>query len=143
MRGTYDKAGSGPAMAKFIALVMFDGLLSDDYVDQPAPDPAAFGMSTEDDGSRTDPLMRNMPSCVAYAPDLDALAALGTRLVLAAGAGSHQEMAARGGRSVAAALGLPVAEFPGDHAGFLGGEFGQHGEPEAFAATLRATLDGS
>ena len=31
----------------------------------PPPDPAMFGMSSEDDGSRTDPLMRNMPGCVA------------------------------------------------------------------------------
>ena len=32
-----------PAMAKFIQLVMHQGLLPDDYLDQPAPDPAQFG----------------------------------------------------------------------------------------------------
>ena len=32
--------------------------------------------------------------------------------------------------------------FPGDHGGFLGGEFGQTGEPEAFAAKLREVLGG-
>jgi hypothetical protein len=35
---------------------------------------------------------------------------------------------------------VPVTEFPGDHAGFLGGEYGQHGEPDAFAAKLREVL---
>jgi hypothetical protein len=28
----------------------------------------------------------------------------------------------------------------GDHGGFLGGEYGQTGEPDAFAATLREVL---
>jgi hypothetical protein len=35
----------------------------------------------------------------------------------------------------------PVA-FPGGHGGFLGGEYGQTGEPDAFAATLRQVLAG-
>ena len=35
----------------------------------------------------------------------------------------------------------PVA-FPGGHGGFLGGEYGQTGEPDAFAATLRTVLVG-
>ncbi len=30
--------------------------------------------------------------------------------------------------------------FPSGHAGFLGGEYGQTGEPEAFAAKLREVL---
>jgi hypothetical protein len=44
---------------------------------------------------------------------------------------------------VAAALGLPLTEFPSHHGGFLGGEFGQAGQPEAFAERLRGVLDGS
>ena len=95
----------------------------------------------EDDGSRTDPLMRNMPSCNAYAPNVAALAALGPRLVLAVGVESGQQMAARGGRSVAEAVGVPVTEFPSNHGGFLGGEYGQQGDSEAFAAALRSRLD--
>ena len=43
MRATYDAQGSGPAMAKFIAFVMYDGLVPEDYLDQPAPDPASSG----------------------------------------------------------------------------------------------------
>ncbi|MPZ67283.1 MAG: hypothetical protein GEU83_17860 [Pseudonocardiaceae bacterium] len=91
--------------------------------------------------SRTDPLMRNMPACNAYRPDFGALTALGSRLVLAAGVESGQQLAARGARSVTGQLGLPVTEYPSHHGGFLGGEYGQHGDPEAFATALRATLD--
>ena len=31
--------------------------------------------------------------------------------------------------------------FPSDHGGFLGGEYGQPGEPRAFAAKLREVLE--
>lgn len=49
---TYQREGYGPAMAKFIQLVMYQGPLPDDYLDQPVPDPAQFGLPAEDDGSR-------------------------------------------------------------------------------------------
>ena len=141
MRATYDAHGSGQAMAKFISFVMYDGLVPDDYLDQPAPDPATFGMSSEDDGNRTDPLMRNMPDSNTYEPDVEKLAAFGDRLVVAVGAESNQELAARGARSVAEAIGVPVTEYPSNHGGFLGGEYGQQGDPDAFAAALHASLD--
>jgi pimeloyl-ACP methyl ester carboxylesterase len=140
MKETYRTQGNGPAMAKFIALVMYDGVLTPDYLDRPAPDPAMFGMSAEDDGNRTDPLMRNTPECQAFRPDYAALAALGDRLIVAVGAASGDILAARGARQVAARLGREAEVFPGDHAGFLDGEYGQTGEPEAFAAKLRAVL---
>ena len=53
MKATYATSGDGPAMAKFIALVMGQGELPADYLDQPAPDPAQFGQSSEDDGTAT------------------------------------------------------------------------------------------
>ena len=137
---TYRSAGHGPAMAKFIALGMYDGELPVDYIDRPAPDPAQFGMSAEDDGNRADPLMRNFPACNLYTPDAAALGALGDRLVVVVGKNSGETMAARGARSVAAAVGVQASEFAGDHGGFLGGEYGQMGEPDAFAADLRAAL---
>jgi hypothetical protein len=31
-------------------------------------------------------------------------------------------------------------KFPSNHGGFLGGEYGQTGKPEEFAAALRETL---
>jgi len=36
----YQRDGFGPAMAKFIQLVMYPGLLPDNYLDRCAPDPA-------------------------------------------------------------------------------------------------------
>jgi hypothetical protein len=39
-------------------------------------------------------------------------------------------------------LGQQPAVFPSHHGGFLGGEYGYAGQPEAFAHRLRAVLDG-
>jgi hypothetical protein len=127
-------------MAKFISLVMWDGEVPSDWTRRPAPDPARFGLPSEDDGSRDNPLMRNMPACNEFEADADSLRALGDRLVIAVGSESGQTLAARGARSVADRLGVAVTEFPGDHGGFLGGEYGQHGDPEAFAERLRSVL---
>jgi hypothetical protein len=63
-------------------------------------------------------------------------------VVLAVGAESDGELAHRAGAAMAERLGTAPVVFPGGHAGFLGGEYGQTGEPEAFAATLRRVLDG-
>ena len=141
MKATYATSGDGPAMAKFIALVMSQGELPADYLDQPAPDPAQFGQSTEDDGSRDNPLMRNMPSCNQYAVDAAALDALGDRLIIAVGVESGGGPAARGGRAVAAALGRPVVDLPGDHGSFLDSSYGEPTGTDAVAARLRELLD--
>ena len=142
MKETYRTQGNGPAMAKFIALVMYDGLLTPEYLEQPAPDPAMFGMSAEDDGDRTNPLMRNMPSCNEFEIDVEVLRGYGDRLVHAHGAESGQQLACRGGKSVAALLGVESVEFPSNHAGFLAGDHGQPGgDPEGWAKKLREVLD--
>lgn len=140
-RTTYEESGEGPAMAKFIAAVTHDGEYPADYLDRPAPDPADFGLTTEDDGRRTHPLFRNTPSGNVYAPDVEALVALGDRLVVAVGRASGETMAARCGRSVAGAVGRPVTGFAGDHAPFFGGWTGETPHLDAFAADLRAVLD--
>ena len=132
----------GPAMAKFIAIVGYQGEISADYVTRPAPEPAAFGLPTEDDGSRNDPLLgQNLRSCTGYRPDFAALAAAPTRIVVAVGEKSTGDPAGRAAAGVAERLGRSVSPFPGDHGGFLGGEYGMRGEPEAFAARLREVLD--
>jgi pimeloyl-ACP methyl ester carboxylesterase len=143
VHATYRRDGLGPGMAEFILLVGHDGELPEGYR-YPPVDPARFGLPTADDGRRDDALIgQNLRGCTGHRPDLDALRAAGTRLVPARGSGSGQTMAARGADAVAAALGIEPTVFPGDHAGFLGGEYGQHGEPEAFAARLREVLDGA
>ncbi len=52
-------------------------------------------------------------------------------------------MAHRGADAVAERLGTAPVIFPSDHGGFLGGEYGQAGEPDAFAAKLREVLAGA
>jgi pimeloyl-ACP methyl ester carboxylesterase len=141
---TYQKQGMGPAMAKFITLVMQQGEITADYLNQPAPDPAAFGLPTEDDGDRTDALLgQNNRTCVRLVPDAEAIRASGTRVVVARGVESGEELAARSASAVAELLGEEAVMFPSHHAGFLGGEYGQHGDPDAFAAKLREVLDGA
>ena len=128
-------------MAHFIALVSLRGPVPADFASQPAPDPAMFGMPTEDDGARDDLMLgSNIITVTHYRPDIDRLRDASTRIVLAVGAGSDGELAHRGGEAVAALLGTSPVTFPGDHGGFLGGEYGQTGEPEAFAARLRDVL---
>ena len=98
-------------------------------------------LTYEDDGSRTDPLLgQNLVTGTHYEPDFDALASAPTRIVLAAGEESEGEMASRGAFAVAERLGTKPVLFPSGHGGFLGGEYGQTGEPEAFAAKLREVL---
>jgi pimeloyl-ACP methyl ester carboxylesterase len=138
---TYQRSGFGPAMAKFIAIVSQQGPIPADYPDRPAPDPAAFGLPTEDDGLRNDPLVgQNMISCPHYKHDFDALSAASTRIVVAVGEESRQMVAGRAGVAVAGRLGTTPVTFPGGHDGFLGGEYGGMGKPDAFATTLRAVL---
>ncbi len=137
----YGREGIGPAMAKFIALASLKGPIPADFADQPAPNPADFGLPTEDDGSRDDPLLgQNIVSGTHYEPDVDALREASSRIVLGAGAESEGEMAHRAAVAVAERLGSEAVIFPSDHGGFLGGEFGQMGDPDGFAATLRQVL---
>jgi pimeloyl-ACP methyl ester carboxylesterase len=141
IRETYDRAGFGPAMAKFIALASFEGPLPADYGDRPAPDPAMFGLPTQDDGSRDDPLVgQNMPSCIAYEHDFDALRSAPTRIAIGVGAEGAAAMTGRAATAIAERLGTAPITFPGGHGGFLGGEYGETGEPDAFAAALRQVL---
>jgi len=141
---TYQEGGLSPAMAKFMAVVSHQGPFPADFVDRPAPDPAMFGMPTEDDGSRDDSLMKAfIVKGTAFEPDIEALRAAPTRVVLAVGAESEGILARRGGEAIAERLGSHAVIFPSGHAGFMDGEYGQTGEPEAFAAKLREVLAGA
>ena len=141
---TYMRRGFGAGMAKFLALVMHQGEFPADYLDRPDPDPVMFGLPTEDDGSRNDPLLgQNCPALNEYLPDYNALRSGSTRVVVAAGADSAGAMANRGAFAVAQGLGTAPVIFPGGHDAFLGGEYGQTGKPDEFAAKLREVLEQS
>jgi pimeloyl-ACP methyl ester carboxylesterase len=135
---TYQQRGFGAGMAHFIALVSHQGELPDDWASQPAPDPAMFGMPAEDDASRTDPLLgQNIISGTTFDPDFEALRTAPTRIVIAAGVESDGILPSRAAFVVAERLGTDVVMFPSGHGGFMGGEYGQAGDPDAFAAKLR------
>jgi pimeloyl-ACP methyl ester carboxylesterase len=137
----YQEGGFGPGMARFIGVVSHQGPFTAADAEAPAPDPALFGLPAEDDGNRTDPLLfQNIISSTHFEPDFDALRAAATRIVVAVGIESEGQLAFRGGVAAAERLGSEAVRFPSDHGGFLGGEYGQAGDPDAFAATLREVL---
>lgn len=141
---TYQQRGWGAAMAHFIAAASHKGEYGPEWAQQPAPDPAAFGLPAEDDGSRDDPLLgMGIVGSIGYEPDFDALSSASTRIVPAGGVESNGEMPYRSAVAVAERLGVDLVEFPSNHGGFLGGEYGQMGDPDAFAAKLREVLGGS
>ena len=138
---TYQRGGFGAGMAHFIAATSHQGPFDAAFLAQPAPDPVMFGLPTEDDGTRTDPLLfQNITTCTHYEPDFDALRAASTRIVVGAGAESAGQMARRGAEAVAERLGTEAVIFPSGHGGFLGNEYGHPGDPDGFAAKLREVL---
>jgi pimeloyl-ACP methyl ester carboxylesterase len=144
VRDAYQAGGRGAGMAAFIGMTSWRGEFTDDYLARPAPDPAQFGMAAEDDGSRDDPLLSDRSWAVSsYRPDVQALAAAPTRIVIAVGEESMGTITGRTSIATAELLGQQVTVFPSHHGGFMGGEFGYPGQPEAFARRLREVLDAS
>ena len=141
IRDVYEAKGWGAGMAAFIAMTSWNGEFTDEFFAESAPDPAVFGMPTEDDGSRDDPLLSDRSWAVSsYHPDVDALAAAPTQVVIAVGEESVGTFTGRTALAVAELLGQRATVFPSHHGGFLGGEFGYAGQPEAFARRLREVL---
>ncbi len=144
IREVYEAGGQGAGMAAFIAMTSWQGEYTDEYFAQPAPDPAQFGMRAEDDGSRDDPLLSDRSWAVSgYRPDAGALAAAPTRIVIALGEESAGVFTGRTALATAELLGQQATVFPSHHGGFLGGEFGYAGQPEAFARRLRDVFEGA
>jgi hypothetical protein len=80
--------------------------------------------------------LRLMPAIIEFIPDLDALRAIPTRLVVGVGVKAAEQPAHKSALVLAANLGLPAVSFPGNHAGFVF-------EPVEFALRLREVLDGA
>ena len=96
---------------------------------------------------------RRQPDRPAAVPEHHLVHALRARLRCASrGADADRDRRRHrvGGPARASAAGLPPPSnwarepfaFPSDHGGFLGGEYGQAGDPDAFAAKLREVLAG-
>lgn len=139
---TYQAKGFGAGMAKFIVLIMTEGELPADYAKQPDPDPAMFGMPTEDDGSRDDLMLSvNMVTLPPYEPRYETLKTGTPRVLIAVGEDTGEQMTGRASRRTAALLDAEPVVFPGGHGGFSGGEYGQPADkPVEFAARLREVL---
>jgi pimeloyl-ACP methyl ester carboxylesterase len=135
---TYQAKGYGSGMAAFQAMYAWEGEFTDAYFAQPDPDPSQFGLPGEDDGSRDHPLLSGRAVAITdYQPDVAALAAASTRVVIAVGEETGDVYTARTARAAARALGQEAVAFPSGHLGFVDGA----GRPEAFAARLREVLN--
>jgi pimeloyl-ACP methyl ester carboxylesterase len=142
VRNAYEAKGRSAGMAAFIAMTSWRGEFTDDFFARPAPDPAQFGMTAGDDGSRDDPLLSDRSWAITmYQPALEALTAAPTRIVIAVGEESADTVTGRTSVAAARLLGHESAVFPSHHGGFMGPESGYPGKPEAFAGKLREVLD--
>jgi pimeloyl-ACP methyl ester carboxylesterase len=134
---TYRADGADAAFGKFMVLCGFE---------VPKPDPASSPPPAPSEPDRADGermLAHSMLATTAYRPDVASLKAASTRIVIGGGVLSRGQLARRTGDALAAALGTPVAEFPGDHGGFMDAGSGLGGEPggsAAFARVLRQVL---
>ncbi len=140
-REAYATQGWGAGMAAFIAMTSWHGEFTEEYFARGLPDPAQFGMPSGDDGSREDPLLSDRSSAVTdYRPDVHALVAAPTRVVIAVGEESAGTFTGRTSVAIAELLGQHATVFPSHHGGFVGGDSGYAGQPEAFARKLRDVL---
>ncbi len=143
-RDAYAARGWGAGMAAFIAMTSWPGEFTEDYFARPDPDPSQFGMPSEDNGSRDDPLLSDRSKAVSsYRPEINALAATPTRVVIAVGEESLGTFTGRTSVATAELLGQRATVFPSHHGGFVGGNSGYAGQPEAFARKLREVLTGN
>lgn len=144
VRDAYEAKGSNAGMAAFIAMTSWRGEFTDEYFALPPADPAAFGMPTDDDGSRDSPLLSDRSWAItSYRPDVRALTAAPTRVVIAVGEESHGVFTGRTSEATATLLAQRATTFPSHHGGFAGPDSGYPGQPEAFARRLREVLEGN
>lgn len=130
--GTFHAQGAGAAFAKFMANAGFG---EDDPAEQGAPAQPMAPPSEQDmrDGARF--LAHELRGTTRFVPDVDALTASSSRVVIGIGEESGHLLTSRTSLALADLLGSVPVGFPGDHGGFLG-------EPAAFAEVLKAVLVG-
>jgi len=140
-RQAYASKGFGTGMATFIATTMWHGEFTEDFLAQPLPDPGQFGMPSNDDGSRDNPLLSERSNAVTdYGPDIDALKSAPTRIVIGVGEESMGLFTGRTSVALAELLGQEPIVFPSHHGGFVGGDAPFAGKPQEFSVKLREVL---
>jgi len=123
---TYRVSGIGAAWAKFGSFAGISMLPQGEDANRQPPSAEEVAMSERFFGHGLLPI-------ALYSPDLAALQAAPSRLVVAGGATSRGQFAQRTAAALAQGLGTPLVEFPGGHGGFAS-------DPAEFAAVLRDTL---
>jgi pimeloyl-ACP methyl ester carboxylesterase len=138
---TYRQHGVGPAIQGFLALTGFGG-------GQEPGEPEPAGELGPDLGEAMAQRIASMQQNVefflahymlpvtAYVPDVAALQAASSRVVVGIGEASGGQLANETALALADRLGTPAVVFPGDHSGFFT-------HPTAFAQKLREVLDGA
>jgi pimeloyl-ACP methyl ester carboxylesterase len=122
---TFHRAGLGAAFAKFMAHV---GMAADER--PPVPPGQTMDQATAD-GARF--LGHDITATTRFVPDIAALAASTTRVVVGVGASSGGQLAHRTALALAERLDRQAIEFPGGHAGFTL-------QPQEFTDALRRVL---
>ena len=144
---TYREFGSGAAWGKFVSFVMYDGPVTEAGVPPATWPPESQGGAGDDSGAGEPPpapsekdqadtelfFLRMLKPFTRYEPDLDALGSGRPRVVVAVGATSRDEAAARSTRALAERLGTLATSFPGDHGGFMA-------DPAGFDQAIRQVL---
>jgi pimeloyl-ACP methyl ester carboxylesterase len=125
----YREHGLGAAIAAFMEMAGFDIAPPTD------PTPEELAQMKVMEGNFAYFFGHLMAAIGSYDPDLDALRAVPSRLVVGVGEKAAGLPAHEAGLGLAADLGVPAEPFPGDHGGF-------QAEPAAFAARLREVLEG-
>jgi clorobiocin biosynthesis protein CloN7 len=114
---TYRAEGADKAMGKFMAHAgLGPGPAPEADAPQWEPSPEQIAKMRAATGMFLAHLIR---PTTHYRPDIDALRAASTRIVVAGGATSKGQLAHRSAAALASQLGTPMVEFPGDHGGFL------------------------
>jgi pimeloyl-ACP methyl ester carboxylesterase len=124
---TFHRDGLGAAWVKFMAASGFD-MSADDAPSGPPGEPTEQDLA---DNARF--FDHELRGTTRYTPDIAALKAAPSRVVVGVGAESEGLVTHRTSLALADLLGIDPTEFPGDHGGFLG-------HPNDFAEALRKLL---
>jgi pimeloyl-ACP methyl ester carboxylesterase len=145
----YHAYGAGAGWGKFVSTVMHDGPVteagvpdaqwpppgSNDEADSEGAGEAATPPAPSPKQQADDELffLRMLKPFTRYQPPVELLRSGEPRVIVAVGAASSGEIAARSARALADQLGATPAVFPGNHGGFMG-------DPEGFATKIRELL---
>jgi pimeloyl-ACP methyl ester carboxylesterase len=129
----YRGGGAFPAMGRFGAAVEEGGPRYSEEMQQAAPTPESQEMMGRMMGNFDLFIAHELAPISGYAPDVEALRGVSTRIVSAAGETSAEQGARRAAIALAERLEIPVTPLPGAHGGW-------GSDPQQFAEALHDAL---